>query len=39
MWDAEAMETPDGPAMKLSYVSKDGEEGYPGTVKATTPTR
>jgi aldose 1-epimerase len=36
VWDAEAMDTPAGPALKLQYVSKDGEEGYPGTVKATT---
>jgi aldose 1-epimerase len=35
VWDAEAMETPDGPAVKLSYLSKDGEEGFPGNVKAT----
>ncbi len=36
VWDAESMETPKGPALKLTYVSKDGEEGYPGTVTATT---
>jgi aldose 1-epimerase len=36
VWDAEAMETPKGPALKLTYVSKDGEEGYPGTVTAVT---
>jgi aldose 1-epimerase len=35
VWDAEAMETAKGPALKLTYVSKDGEEGYPGTVTAT----
>jgi aldose 1-epimerase len=35
VWNAEAMETPDGPALKLSHVSRDGEEGYPGTVAAT----
>ncbi|WP_437730200.1 aldose epimerase family protein [Sorangium sp. So ce1335] len=36
VWDAQAMETPDGPSVKLTYVSKDGEEGYPGTVTAIT---
>ncbi|CAN91125.1 Aldose 1-epimerase [Sorangium cellulosum So ce56] len=36
VWDAEATETPDGPSITLTYVSKDGEEGYPGTVNATT---
>ena len=35
VWDAEATETPHGPSIKLTYVSKDGEEGYPGTVNAT----
>jgi aldose 1-epimerase len=35
VWDAEPKETPDGPSLVLSRVSPDGEEGYPGTVKAT----
>jgi aldose 1-epimerase len=34
VWDAVAFETPAGPAVQLTYTSKDGEEGYPGTVKA-----
>jgi aldose 1-epimerase len=35
VWTAETSETPDGPQIKFTYESKDGEEGYPGTVKAT----
>ena len=35
VWDAETKETPKGPSIKFTYVSKDGEEGYPGTVTAT----
>jgi len=33
MWSAEPLEKENGPALKLTYISKDGEEGYPGTVK------
>jgi aldose 1-epimerase len=33
LWDSEPMETADGPALKLTYVSKDGEEGFPGNLK------
>ena len=36
VWDAEPMKTKDGQAVKLTYLSKDGEEGYPGNVKVTT---
>ena len=36
VWAAEPYETPDGPAVKFSLVSKDGDEGFPGTVHATT---
>ena len=32
LWDAEPMETLDGPAVKFTYTSPDGEMGYPGTV-------
>jgi aldose 1-epimerase len=35
VWEGAATETPDGPALKLTLVSKDGDEGYPGTVHAT----
>jgi aldose 1-epimerase len=34
VWDAGTSETAEGPAIEFSYVSKDGEEGYPGTVTA-----
>lgn len=32
MWKASESQTPDGPAVTFEYVSKDGEEGYPGTL-------
>ncbi|HVV17698.1 MAG TPA: aldose epimerase family protein [Polyangia bacterium] len=35
VWSAEAMDTADGPALRLVYNSRDGEEGYPGNVVAT----
>ena len=35
VWNAEPKETDRGPCIKFTYVSKDGEEGYPGTVTAT----
>jgi len=34
-WSAEQVTTPDGPALRLEYISPDGEEGYPGTLTAT----
>jgi len=36
LWSATPIDTPDGPALELTYVSPDGEEGYPGTVRART---
>ena len=30
VWQAEKLDTPEGPALKLTYTSKDGEENYPG---------
>ena len=37
MWSGEKVESPDGNAMgiKFAYVSKDGDENYPGTLTAT----
>jgi aldose 1-epimerase len=35
VWGAEPMETDEGPALKLNYLSKDGEEGYPGNLNCT----
>lgn len=35
VWKAQGFLGADGPALKLTYTSKDGEEGYPGTLKAT----
>ena len=36
-WDAVEKMTPEGPSLVLSYLSRDGEEGYPGnlSVEAT----
>ncbi len=36
IWTATPSETPEGPAIAFTYVSPDGEEGYPGTVQAKT---
>jgi len=35
IWDAEPVKEADGVALKLSYLSRDGEEGYPGNLKCT----
>jgi len=32
VWKAEDASGPDGPAVKMSYLSPDGEEGYPGNL-------
>lgn len=32
IWDAKPLDTADGPALELTYLSKDGEEGYPGNL-------
>lgn len=32
LWDVEPMDDAKNPALVLTYVSKDGEEGYPGTL-------
>jgi aldose 1-epimerase len=35
VWQASPSLTPDGPALELTYVSQDGEEGFPGNLKVT----
>ncbi len=35
VWAAEPLVTNEGPALRLSHRSEDGEEGYPGTLTAT----
>jgi len=35
VWTAQEKTTPNGPALSLTYLSKDGEEGYPGNLTAT----
>ena len=32
VWDAKSQSTAAGPALELTYISKDGEEGYPGNL-------
>jgi aldose 1-epimerase len=36
VWTAKTADTTDGPSIELTYVSEDGDEGYPGTVTART---
>ena len=35
VWKAERLNTGDGPALKLTYTSKDWEEGFPGNLSCT----
>ncbi len=35
VWNAQPRVTKAGPALELKYVSQDGEEGFPGTLKVT----
>jgi aldose 1-epimerase len=35
VWKARPVETFYGPALELTYLSKDGEEGYPGNLSVT----
>jgi len=32
VWNAEPVESKEGPAVKMTYLSRDGEEGYPGNL-------
>lgn len=36
VWDAKPVSTNEGPGLELYYVSKDGEEGYPGNLNVKT---
>jgi aldose 1-epimerase len=35
VWTGTPIASPDGPSVRFEYVSKDGEEGYPGTLTAS----
>ena len=35
VWDGEEVKTADAVGVKLTYLSKDGEEGYPGNLRTT----
>lgn len=34
VWESQVIDTGSGLALELQYLSRDGEEGYPGTLKA-----
>ena len=36
VWQPTIRATREGPELELNYVSRDGEEGYPGTLRVTT---
>jgi aldose 1-epimerase len=36
IWKTEASETAEGPSLRYTLVSEDGEEGYPGRLEAST---
>lgn len=35
VWEGKSLGTPEGAALELSYLSKDGEEGFPGNLSVT----
>src|SRR4030095_2783076 len=35
VWDAQPIDDPVAPSLKLTHVSPDGEDGYPGTLTTT----
>jgi len=35
VWEPRIVANPEGPSLELKYVSKDGEEGYPGNLSVT----
>ncbi len=35
VWDARVLANPAGPSLKLTYLSKDGDQGYPGNLSVT----
>lgn len=35
VWQPQVVASPDGPTLKLTYLSRDGEEGYPGNLSVT----